>query len=93
MMIMRRREGEKILIGDDIVLHIVQIGRNRVRIGIEAPREVKIKAAEMERMAELNVAAAATTPDAVRDLLGRLQAAGFRQPGPEHQGTADGLGV
>ena len=93
MMIMRRREGEKILIGDDIVLHIVQIGRNRVRIGIEAPREVKIKAAEMERMAELNVAAAATTPDAVRDLLGRLQAAGFRQPGPEHKGTADSLGI
>ena len=93
MMIMRRREGEKILIGDDIVLHIVQIGRNRVRIGIEAPREVKIKAAEMERMAELNLAAAATTPDAVRDLLGRLQAAGFRQPGPEHQGAADSLGV
>ena len=93
MMIMRRREGEKILIGDDVVLHIVQIGRNRVRIGIEAPREMKIKAGEVQRMAELNVAAAATTPDAVRDLLGRLQAAGLCEPGPEHKGTADGIGV
>lgn len=93
MMVMRRKEGEKILIGDDIVLHIVQIGRNRVRIGIEAPREMTITAEEVRRIAEVNTAAAATTPESVLGLVGRLQAAGLREPGPEHEGTPGRLGI
>ena len=40
MMVMRRREGEKILIGDNISIHIAHIGRNKVKIAIEAPREI-----------------------------------------------------
>lgn len=91
MMLMRRREGEKILIGDDIVLHIVQIGRNRVRIGIEAPREVTIVAEEVRRVAEVNTAASCTPPAAVMALVGRLQAAGFREPAPEHESTGASL--
>ena len=88
MMVMRRKEGEKILIGDNIVLHIVQIGRNRVRIGIDAPREMTITAEEVRRLAEVNTAAAATSPHAVLGLVGRLQAAGLCEPGPEHERTS-----
>ena len=73
MMIMRRREGEKILIGDDIVIHITQIGRNRVRIGIDAPREVAIVAEEVKRVEEANTAAANTKPEDVLELLQKLQ--------------------
>ena len=73
MMIMRRREGEKILIGDDIVIHITQIGRNRVRIGIDAPREVSIVAEEVKRVEEANAASAGTKPSDILELLGRLQ--------------------
>ena len=76
MMMMRRREGEKILIGDDVVIHINQIGRNRVRIGIDAPREVKIVAEEVKRVTDANTAAANTTPADVAGLLGRLQTRG-----------------
>ena len=59
MMVMRRREGEKILIGDDIVIHIEHIGRNKVKIAIEAPREILIVAEEMQVVRDENVAAAA----------------------------------
>lgn len=59
MMVMRRREGEKILIGDDIVIHIAHIGRNKVKIGIEAPRQLSIIAEEMKVVREENLAAAA----------------------------------
>ena len=59
MMVMRRREGEKILIGDDIVIHIEHIGRNKVKIAIEAPREILIVAEEMQVVRNENVAAAA----------------------------------
>jgi carbon storage regulator len=58
MMVMRRREGEKILIGEDIVIHIEHIGRNKVKIAIDAPRELPIVAEEMKAIREENLAAA-----------------------------------
>ena len=58
MMVMRRREGEKILIGDDIVIHIAHIGRNKVKIAIEAPRAISIVAEEMKVVREENLASA-----------------------------------
>lgn len=58
MMVMRRREGDKILIGDDIVIHIEHIGRNRIRIAIDAPREIPIVTEEMKIIREENLAAA-----------------------------------
>jgi carbon storage regulator len=59
MMVMRRREGEKILIGDDITIHISHIGRNRVKIAIDAPREIAIVAEEVKVVRDENVCAAA----------------------------------
>jgi carbon storage regulator len=73
MMIMRRREGEKILIGDSIVVHITQIGRNKVKIGIEAPRELPIVAEEIQRVTVENAAAAQTQPAGILPLLKHLQ--------------------
>jgi carbon storage regulator len=74
MMIMRRREGEKILIGDSIVVHITQIGRNKVKIGIEAPRELTIVAEEIQRVADENAAALRAQPSGILPLLKHLQA-------------------
>jgi carbon storage regulator len=74
MMVMRRREGEKILIGDNIVIHITHIGRNRVKVGIEAPRNINVVAEEVERVRVENAAAALTQPAEVLVFLGRLQA-------------------
>lgn len=42
MLVLSRRHGEKILIGDDVVITLVSIGEERVRIGIEAPSTVPI---------------------------------------------------
>jgi carbon storage regulator len=71
-MVMRRREGEKILIGDNIVVHISQIGRNKVKIGIEAPREIAIVAEEILRVSEENAKAAQSKPADIASFLARL---------------------
>lgn len=42
MLVLSRKLGEKIMIGDNIVVTIVKIDRNQIRIGIEAPGEVPI---------------------------------------------------
>ena len=41
MLILTRRLGETILIGDDIEATLVDIRGNQVRIGIQAPKEVE----------------------------------------------------
>jgi carbon storage regulator len=67
---MRRREGESILIGEEIEIHIAHIGRSRVKIAIRAPREVKVVAKEIEMVGRENRAAAASAP--APDLAGRI---------------------
>lgn len=42
MLVLSRKPGEKILIGDNVSVTIVRIGPNTVRIGIEAPRTMNI---------------------------------------------------
>lgn len=49
MLVLSRKEGEQLVIGDDIVLTVNRISGNRVAIGIEAPREVRIVRGELER--------------------------------------------
>jgi carbon storage regulator len=42
MLVLSRKLGEKIVIGDNIVITVVKIDRNQIRIGIEAPHEVPV---------------------------------------------------
>jgi carbon storage regulator len=42
MLILTRKEGESILIGKDVRVHIMEIRGNQVRVGIEAPPETLI---------------------------------------------------
>lgn len=46
MLILTRRPGEAILIGDNIEILVKEVGRNHVRLGINAPREVTIRRLE-----------------------------------------------
>jgi carbon storage regulator len=42
MLVLSRKLGEKIVIGDNITITIVDIDRGKIRLGIEAPRDVPI---------------------------------------------------
>ena len=46
MLILTRRPGEAILIGDEIEILVKEVGRNHVRLGINAPKEVPIRRLE-----------------------------------------------
>jgi carbon storage regulator len=47
MLVLSRKVGEEIVIGDDIRLMIVSIQGDRVRLGISAPREVAVDRLEV----------------------------------------------
>jgi carbon storage regulator len=48
MLVLSRKEGERIVIGDNITLVVSKVAGNRVTIGIEAPRDVKIARGELQ---------------------------------------------
>jgi carbon storage regulator len=48
MLVLSRKEGERIQIGDQITVVISKIAGNRVSIGIEAPRDLKVVRGELE---------------------------------------------
>jgi carbon storage regulator len=47
MLVLSRKPGEKILIGEFITVTVVRIGPNTVRLGIDAPRDLNIVRAEI----------------------------------------------
>lgn len=47
MLVLSRRPGERIKIGDDVTVTIVRIGHNNVRVGIDCPRDRNIVREEL----------------------------------------------
>ncbi len=63
MLIITRRQGEKIMLGDDIVVHVMEIVGNSVRVGIQAPRSVPVYREEIwNAVRDENRAAADNAP-------------------------------
>ncbi|MEZ6122544.1 MAG: carbon storage regulator [Planctomycetaceae bacterium] len=52
MLVLSRKAGERILIGDDVAITIVRIGPNSVRVGIEAPKTMNIVREELCNFAQ-----------------------------------------
>ncbi len=48
MLVLSRKPGEQIRIGDNITITVVEVRGNRVKIGIEAPRSVGVVRGELE---------------------------------------------
>ena len=46
MLLLTRKAGEQILIGKDVLVKILEVQGNRVQLGIEAPKDVKISSLE-----------------------------------------------
>jgi carbon storage regulator len=59
MLIITRRPGEKIMLGDDIVVEVIEVSGSSVRIGIDAPRSVRVFREEIWRAVRDENAAAA----------------------------------
>jgi carbon storage regulator len=69
MLVLSRRVGERLMIGDDIVVTVIEVRGDGVRLGIDAPREVRVHRAEvLEAVRAANVAASAVDDDAVAQL-------------------------
>lgn len=57
MLVIKRKQSESILIGDDIEIIISEISQDKVKIAINAPKEVKITRKELAETCEFNITA------------------------------------
>lgn len=52
MLVLSRKPGEKIQIGDNITITVVRVSSDNVRLGIEAPREIEVLRSELVQVEE-----------------------------------------
>nr|WP_300092973.1 carbon storage regulator [Sedimentibacter sp.] len=55
MLVIKRKESESILIGDDIEIIISEISQDKVKIAINAPKDIKITRKELAETCEFNI--------------------------------------
>jgi carbon storage regulator len=63
MLMMTRRAGQKIVLGDDITIEVVEVAGNTVRIGVSAPRSVPVYREEIWTAVRAENEAAAAARD------------------------------
>ena len=70
MLIITRRPGEKIMIGDDVVVEVIEVNGSSVRIGIAAPKSIPVYREEIwDAVRAENRAAAEVQVDLLPDDL------------------------
>jgi carbon storage regulator len=68
MLIITRRPGEKIVLGDDVVIEVIEVSGSSVRIGIAAPKSIPVYREEIwAAVKDENAAAAASDVQSVPD--------------------------
>ena len=71
MLILQRKAGESLLIGEDIEISVLSVEMGRVRLAIQAPKSVPILRSELRSAAATNREAAdeEAPPMSLRDIL------------------------
>ena len=62
MLVLSRRENERIRLGDSIVVTVVRLSGDRVRLGIEAPSNVLVLRGELDGRHQLDPSHSPPTP-------------------------------
>lgn len=91
MLVLSRRVGERLVIGDDVVVTVIEVRNDGIRLGIDAPRHVRVHRAEvLEAVTRANEEAVAAAGDASADDLLRSLAPRTVQPGLAPAATPEG---
>ena len=84
MLVVTRRPGQRILIGSDIELFVVQVDGSQVRIGIDAPRSIRVLRRELVTHVEQENQRAAQTRHSTPQNLEALARALWPHPDQSH---------
>jgi len=81
MLVLSRRAGESVVLGEDVVVTILEVRGDVVRVGIDAPRSVKVHRAELlAQLEETNRQAASPSEDVIASLARALDTGSESDP-------------
>ncbi len=69
MLVVTRKQDESLIISDNIEITVLEISKDKVKIGISAPKEVKIIRSELKDAKQTNEQAANSSGAAIAELL------------------------
>jgi carbon storage regulator len=75
MLVLTRRVGEKLVIGNEVIIEVVSVSGDGVRLGITAPRETSVHRFEIfaEIQAANQAASSSSSDQSLADLAARLR--------------------
>jgi carbon storage regulator len=73
MLVLSRRPGESLMIGDEVTVTVVEVRGDQIRLGIDAPRSVKVYREEIYRQVVAENEAAVASSDPSSPLLRRAR--------------------
>lgn len=73
MLVLSRRKGESVIIGDNVTVTVVDVRGDQIRLGIDAPRSVKVYREEVYRQVVAENEAASRSVDAAAQMLRRAR--------------------
>jgi len=85
MLVLTRKVGESIVIGEGITVTVVDVKGDTVRVGVDAPREVKVQRSEVLEQIAQETAQAASAADAASVLALLRRAPGAQPPADPHE--------
>lgn len=84
MLVLSRRVGESVVIGDDVTVTVLEVRGDVIRIGVDAPRSVQVRRHELlVALEETNRAAASPSKDAIAGLSRLVASADTPKPPAE----------
>ncbi len=79
MLVIRRRPGEALVIGDEVEIEILDLSPSQVKLGIRAPKSIAVVRKEIHVVSQQNQAASReTSGPAVKKLLASLKKPGVK---------------
>ena len=69
MLVITRKCDESITIADNVEVTVLEVSKDKVKIGINAPKEVKIYRSELKLLRQTNEQSANSSGEAIKQLL------------------------
>lgn len=78
MLVLSRKAGEKLVIGDNVTVEVVRISGNRITLGVVAPKDVKVLRSELKKDAKQSPAKQAIAAESSEALTAEALEQAFR---------------
>jgi carbon storage regulator len=98
VLVLSRRVGESIVIGNQVTVTVLEVRGDQVRVGVDAPRDVQVNREEVHRSLQEENRGAADSAERARRLVARMPSAarrpdgGVSSPGRGPRGPGPGPG-